>query len=439
MRLEWFKPRNYRHFDLPVNEAFAQKTTKPEFVSRHSFFPLLHYTKVEKRYKKCANTGARSIITKERPIKYASHRDACILSYYAHLLNEALDAHYKISGIDDSVIAYRSLGKANYNFSAEALSFAKSNSPVTILAFDVTGFFDNLAHDLFKKRLKAILGVSELPDDWYKVFRFITRFHFVALDELRAHHEFRSRFSKQSRDRIASVSELKAARVTIHPNPEISKGNRRGIPQGTPISAAASNLYMIDFDTEARSYCDSIGALYRRYSDDVLIVCKPRYAKEAMSKIMKLITKEKLEIADSKTEQTDFDANSTIDYASKAAQYLGFTLDESGPAIRQSSLSRQWRKMRRAIRKTRKTAEARIAAGQSDKVYTKRLYRRFTYLKVSDGDSVRTLRNFSSYGRRSAEAFGEGDKILRQVRKFERATMKELADLKRLNKRNSAK
>ena len=439
MRLGWFKPRNYRHFDLPVNEAFAKKVTRPEFVSRHSFSPLLHYTKVEKRYKKCRNTGARHIVKKERPIKYASHRDSCILSYYSRLLNDSLDVYYEDSGISDSVIAYRSLGKANYNFSAEALSFAKSHSPVTILAFDVTGFFDNLDHGLLKQRFKAILDVPELSDDWYKIFRFITRFHFVALNELKEHREFRSRFSKQSRGRIASISELKAAGVNIHPNPEIPKGYRRGIPQGTPISAAASNLYMMEFDKEARSYCDGIDALYRRYSDDILIVCKPNFARAAKTRVMKLIAKEELDIAEDKTEQTNYDANSTVEYTSKAAQYLGFTLDESGPAIRESSLSRQWRKMRRAIRRTRRTAEARIAAGQSDKVYTKRLYRRFTYLKVSDENSVRAMRNFSSYGRRSAEAFGEGEKILRQVRRFERATIKELASLKRLNKQSSMK
>ena len=434
MQLEWFKPRRYRHFDSPVNKVFAQKATKPIFVSQHSFSPLIHYTKVEKRYKKCTTTGVRFIQNKERPIKYASHRDACILSYYAFRLNEALDEHYESAGISDSVIAYRSLSKANYHFSAEALSFAKANSPVTILAFDVTGFFDNLDHNLLKQRLKSVLRASELPDDWFKVFRFITRFRYVELDELKANQEFRLRFSRKTSARIARVAELKAAGVTFHPNPELVEGNRRGIPQGTPISAAASNLYMIDFDIAARSYCDKIGALYRRYSDDILIVCSTSAAEETKSHILQLITNEKLEVAPHKTEETVFDTNSSVSRTSKAAQHLGFTLDESGPAIRQSSLSRQWRKMRRAIRKTRKIAEAKIASGQSDKAYTKRLYRRFTHLKVRDQTSIRTIRNFSSYARRSAEAFGEDEKILKQVRRLERNAMRELTQLKKLKK-----
>ena len=65
------------------------------------------------------------------------------------------------------VIAYRALGRANYHFSAEALAFARANAPVTILAFDVRGFFDTLDHGLLKQRLKSLLGVSEsIRDHW---------------------------------------------------------------------------------------------------------------------------------------------------------------------------------------------------------------------------------------------------------------------------------
>lgn len=432
MSLEWLKSRGYRHFDLPVTEKFAQKVTNPAFVTRHSFSPLIHYTKQETRYKKCRKTGARAITVKERPIKYASHRDACILSYYAYLLNLLLDKYYTDMDIHDSVIAYRALGRANYDFSAEVLAFAEANAPVVILAFDVTGFFDNLDHRLLKKRLKMILGKDKLPEDWYKVFRFISRFHYVELEELKRHPVFAPRLRRQTRERIASVEELKAAAVTFHPNSGLAKGARRGIPQGTPISSTASNLYMIEFDTAARAYCDKIGALYRRYSDDILVVCKPDDAAVVEAEIMSLIAGEKLEIAADKTEKTLFGGGAHVRHASKAAQYLGFTLDEGGPAIRESSLSRQWRKMRRAMKRTRKMAMIKISAGQADKAYTKKLYRRFTHLKVNDGTSIRAVRNFSSYGRRSAAAFGPGEKITSQLKRFEKAALREIAVLKAL-------
>lgn len=430
MSPDWLKPRRYRHFDLPVNEAFAQKAMNPAVVSRHAFSPLIHYTKTETRYKKCPKTRVRTITQKERPIKYAAHRDACILSYYAHQINQALDTRYEAMGISDNVIAYRALGRGNYDFAAEAMAYAQAEAPVVILAFDITSFFDTLDHGLLKRRLKSLLGVHELSDDWYKVFRSVTQFHYVNLEELKAHPAFRPRLKEKSRDRIASMEELKAEGITFHPNPELAKGHRRGIPQGTPISAAVSNLYMMEFDAAARAYCDQVHALYRRYSDDILVICKPDDAPAIEAEILRLVAVEKLEIAPHKTEKISFEKGRTRPPTTKAAQYLGFTFDESGPAIRESSLARQWRKMRRAMRRAKKSAKWRIAAGLPGKVHTKKLYRRFAYIKVHDGDTLRTLRNFSSYGRRSADAFGQGEKITRQVKRFEQAALREIEKLK---------
>ena len=303
-----------------------------------------------------------------------------------------------------------------------------------ILAFDVTGFFDNLDHGLLKKRLKALLRVTELTDDWHKVFRAITRFHFVDLAELKAHPVFGPRIKGGTHDRIAAVEDLKAAGITFHANPELAKGYLRGIPQGTPISAAASNLYMLEFDVSARAYCDKLDAFYRRYSDDILIICKPIDASAIEAEIMRLLANEKLEISPHKTERTLYNVGAAVTRATKAAQYLGFTFREAGPAIRESSLSRQWRKMQRAMRRARKSAEWRQRAGKSGMVYRKKLYKRFAYITVHDGTSSRILRNFSSYGRRSAKAFGSDEKISGQVKRFERAAQREIAKLKALKR-----
>lgn len=426
----WLKPRRYRHFDLPINEKFIAKATNKEFVATHSFSPLIHYDKAEKRYKKCAVTGKRTISVKNRPIKYASHRDACILSYYAHQLTDSLERIYATAGFGESVIAYRSLGKSNFDFSAEALKYAKANSPVMILAFDVTGFFDNLSHEKLKIRLKHVLGADDLPKDWYKVFRFITNFHFINLADLSAHAIFGSRLKEKGHARIAGMAELKKEGIQIHPNPEFAKGFSRGIPQGTPISAVASNLYMIDFDKNVQDLCIEAGALYRRYSDDILVICKPSDALRIEENLKAFFAREELEISAHKTEKNLFGDATSLLTSSKAAQYLGFSFDISGAAIRESSLSRQWRKMRRAMKRAKKASAQRVATGGSGQIYTKKLYRRFSHLKVADGPAVRIVRNFSSYGRRSAKAFGSDEKIIRQVRRFERAAQRELMDLK---------
>jgi len=432
MSLKWFKKRGYRHFDNPVGQDFAAKVPIPGFVTRNSFLPLIHYTKTEPRYRKSATTGKREITVKERPIKFASHRDACILTYYAHILNERLDGFYKANGLSDSVLAYRALGRGNYHFAADALAFSQKHAPVTILAFDISGFFDHLDHGLLKQRLKSVLGVTSLPEDWYRVFRFVTDFHYVDLVELKKHPAFSGRFKERTRNRIASVEELKTEGITFHPNPELANGRKRGIPQGTPISAVASNAYMIDFDLAARTYCDGIGALCRRYSDDILVVCDVKDADAVETKISTLISAEKLEISKHKTERVEFAGHSAPVKGTKAAQYLGFTFHEAGPAIRESSLARQWRKLRRAIKRTKKVAKRQIAAGKAKKAFTKKLVKRFSYLTVYDGEGVRAVRNFSSYGRRSAAAFDQGERIRRQVKRFERAARREISDLQKL-------
>ena len=369
--------------------------------------------KLERRYRK---TEAKTV-DKQRPIMFASHRDACILSWYARCLNARLEGLYSRYGISDSVIAYRRLGLGNHDFAAEAYAFAKSKAPVTILAFDVTSFFDTLDHLLLKQRLKGVLGVAELDSDWYKIFRAMTRYRYVLLNELKAHEQFGPRIATFSREPIASVAELKAAAITFHGNP--SPGS--GIPQGTPISSAFSNLYMIDFDRLLHAYANSIGGFYRRYSDDILLICPSAEADAAEAKVGELIALDRLQLNHKKTERTLFDPASSGD--AKPAQYLGFVLSTSGVSIRGSSLSRQWRKMRRAIKRTRKAAERAIGTGTSKQVYTKRLRRRFTAVRV---------RNFSSYARRSASILDDCRPVRRQLRRFERAVEKEIRALKSL-------
>ncbi|HYM36434.1 MAG TPA: reverse transcriptase domain-containing protein, partial [Steroidobacteraceae bacterium] len=266
MAVEWFKPRRYKHVDRPVCAAYAEKiASTPLLVEQHSFSPLIHYLKAVKRYK----PGPHKTVVKERPIMYASHRDACILSCYSLRLNERLEEFYKGNALGEHVIAYRSLGKANYDFSAEVFEYAKAHSPCVILAFDVRGFFDTLDHRLLKARLNRILGTSTLSPDWYQVFKFVTKFHFLEKRELLGHPTFAGRFDQKGPVPIGTIAEIKEAGVKVYSN----LNPKAGIPQGTPISASLSNLYMVDFDLATKGYCDSIGALYRRYSDDILVVC----------------------------------------------------------------------------------------------------------------------------------------------------------------------
>ena len=392
----WFRPRGYRHFDAQVGDAYADTVCDRNFVARHSWLPLIHYVRRAKRYRPMDG----KTIYKDRPIMFASHRDACILSKYAFELGQLLEQHYAASGLDECVIAYRRLGRANYDFSANAYRFAQAHQPCVVLCFDVTGFFDNLDHALLKSRLKRVLGVPELPPDWYGVFRHVTKYSKIDREALESHPELSKRLKMDKPEPIATITELHRAGIQIGINP-----NKFGIPQGTPISSAFSNLYMLDVDATMAAACNKVGGLYQRYSDDILIICPEAHETEIIKTLKDVIDAHRLEIKDEKTERALF-ALGTED----VFQYLGFNVSPDGARIRPTSLARQWRKAKRAIRTTKRIGEAEVAAGRANKIYTKRLRKRFAPVGA---------RNFSKYARRAANTFGS-KQIVRQVARLER-------------------
>jgi RNA-directed DNA polymerase len=402
---EWFKPRGYRHFDAQVGAPFAERVSQAEFVERHSWLPLIHYDKRVKRYRpKDAKT-----VFKVRPIMYASHRDSCILSKYAWELSRALDTYYKHFDLDRYVIAYRKLGKSNYHFSADALRFARARPGCVVLCYDVNGFFDHLDHRILKDRLRRILQIPELARDWFAVFRHVTRFSVVEREALAAHPQFGAKLSIRSREPIATIAEVISQGIPIKTNPSTF-----GIPQGTPISSAFSNLYMLDLDLKMVDLCKRRGALYQRYSDDILIICQGADEALITSAFASQLKEHRLNLNEDKSERLITGVGT-----SQAVQYLGFNISTEGAVIRPGSLARQWRKARRSIARTKKIGVAAIASGEASKIYTKKLRKRFYPVGV---------RNFSSYARRSAKAFGS-KKIIRQVLRLERMIDEELRDL----------
>lgn len=401
----WFKPRGYKHFDSPVGEPFSAQASDESFVAQHDWSPLIHYVKPIKRYKPLLN----QTLYKDRPIMYASHRDACTLSKYAYDLSAMLEQNYKDMGLDNSVIAYRKIGKTNHHFSSDTYRFALDNSPCIVLCFDITGFFDHLDHYILRSRLRRILGNKEIPEDWYKVFKHVTSYSKVDKDELQAHPIIGKKMRKGGSDIISTIAKIKSYGIKIHSNK-----NLYGIPQGTPISSAFSNLYMIDLDLEISSACKSFGALYQRYSDDILIICSVDSEKHLTDTLCNSVSNHKLKMKPEKCERVIFDSKLPVSF-----QYLGFDVSPDGATIRASSLSRQWRKLKRNIAYTKKFGSQQIASGKSTIIYTKKLRSKFWPTGV---------RNFSQYARRSSSSFNSPD-IMRQILRLERRADRSIRQL----------
>lgn len=181
-----------------------------------------------------------------------------------------MDCINRRNRLEDAVIAYGKLGRTSYDLATEVTHFACTHGACVMLYFDVANFFGSPDHAILKDRLKRVLGVIELSRDWYSVFRHVTKRSKLELTDLGQNSDFARRMVAASREPVASISEVRRAGIAITTNPD-----GYGIPQGTPISSVFSDLYVLDIDRAMVDACRQAGAIYRRYSDDILLACSP--------------------------------------------------------------------------------------------------------------------------------------------------------------------
>lgn len=271
---KWLERRGYVHFDRPIAiEQVNERVRDPNYVARHSFMPLIGYKIEEPRYKRLQ----RKVVLKPLPIRYASHLDSHIFGYYAALLEPHYEATLAAQELTESILAYRKLslpgsqrGKCNIHFANETFEWIKQQEHCVAFAFDVEGFFDSIDHILLKQRWGNLLGVSQRGEDHYRVFRAITKYSWVDLEQMSKALGFGRNRREKSREPFCRPKEFgeKIAKAGLI---EVNRKSM-GIPQGSPISSLLSNFSMLDFDCAMATNVASWGGLYRRYSDDILVV-----------------------------------------------------------------------------------------------------------------------------------------------------------------------
>lgn len=408
----WFRSRTYLHFDPPVGKKTAVALAKsPAAVKEHAFYPLIRFTvKSQKTRLNKETYKVERKPPKARQISYASHIDSHIYSYYCEILSEHYEKTVKTVGIDSSVLAFRTLGKSNIQFAGDAFKDIASRNSCCVIGLDIKGFFDNLDHNQLKAAWKKILGATELPGDHYAVFKSITKFSFVDRDKLYKALKIPTTNPKNGRNRICSPEEFRTLvrkGGLIESNP--CKG--KGIPQGSPISALLSNIYMIDFDVNVKHFIDLAGGSYYRYCDDMLLIVPRNMRIKTENFIYKEISKLKLEIQKDKNEIRIFTTTRGVLKADKPLQYLGFTFDGKSILIRSASLARYYERANGGIRLAKATMEKynsiRIERGELPRaLHLKKLYKKYSYLG---------RRNFLSYGYRAAKILGSNS-IRKQLR-----------------------
>ena len=340
----------YAHFDLRVSlsmpsiRKYVMDRTK---IVTHSFYPFIHFEKKNSRYGK---KGPK----KPRELYYCSHLDRCVYQRYAFLLNYQYNIWACENNIDDVAIAYRdNLGKNNIDFAKDAFDAIRSFPQCFILVGDFTNFFDNLEHQYLKKMMCEVLGVERLPQDYFSVFKNITRFSswdwkdiVKAAGENIAERGVRKKIN--SKETVLTKEQFQKNKKDIKKN--ISGV---GVPQGSPISAVLSNIYMIKFDKDIKRYVTSKGGIYMRYSDDFIIVLP--YERDAeiadfTSYIFSYVESMKglIDLQKEKTSCYTYKDEAIYEGDQPSSiNYLGFLFDGKNIRIRPRAITKYYYRMRR--------------------------------------------------------------------------------------------
>lgn len=334
--------RRYVHFDIPLSRADCKKlVTDPAAVKSHSFYPFMRHDVVRHKLKR-TSTGIKKS-RKIRDIRYAGHADAAIYAYYNFLLVEGYEKRLDALGLSDNVIAFRALSKSNVDFAQEAFEWIDGNRPCVALGFDVKDFFGSLDHRLLKECWAWVLDMAHLPDDHYSVFKSLTKHASVELIAARR----ALGLSRESLSRISRLCTPAEFRNTIRGGALVFVNPQScGIPQGSPVSAALSNIYMLPFDTKLKAIVEGMGGLYRRYCDDILVVVPEAHEASICKLVQSELSSLRLSMQPSKTLVCHFGPTGKSDVP---LQYLGLIYDGGQVFLRASGVARFYLKMRRGV------------------------------------------------------------------------------------------
>lgn len=470
-RLEAKKLKRYPHFDSDISAADAEILVQDRnAVTSHSFYPFMRYIE---RWNKWAKKGAKGK-SKDRPIRYAARRDAYILSYYRHLLSARYEPLLKKFDLDDVVLAYRRIpddlsgrGKCNIHFARDAVQKIIKLGQCSVVALDISSYFESLDHALLKAKWEMLLGVNRLPDDHHQVYKAITKYAYVDKLEVyerlgffgdkvdpksgRTFKGFLKSFKDIPRPQICSPAEFREKIAGGGSEKSIIKCHDKtfGIPQGSPISDLLANLYLLDFDREMSAEARRLGGHYSRYSDDILIIL-PGSAVDgtaAMRFAQQCIAKHgnEIKIKDEKSYIYEFfpDADGSQNFrrvlghegqGKNGLEYLGFRFDGKQVYIKDSTLSNLWRKVTRKAMKEAVVAAKRYPDKSSVEIRKFINYEKLVkeFGRVEDfedkSDDVRSW-TFWTYASRAQEVFGElGKPIARQLRKHKSVIRQKVND-----------
>jgi len=409
-----YTPKRYLHFDrrIYLNEKTKKYLANPVKIARHAFYPFIYFSiefeKFDKK-KKFLNES-RPVKRKKREIMYASHLDNFVYKYYAKKLNDYYNLWLEENNLDECSIAYRNnkAGKSSIHFSAEVINAICEFKDCYIIVGDFEDFFGSLNHQLLKQRLlNVMMQYEKLPDDWYNIFKSITKYSFYEKSVLEIKLGSDETFFKKKK--LAYFENAKSYRKFKEMHKMKKHKETYGIPQGTAISAVMANVYASSLDKDLHELVSKYGGIYRRYSDDFIILI-PKYYYSILElpkfinikmKIFAIIEQNGLKIHSNKTDCFYFTESKIIDLKRlnfSKVDYLGLQFDGSKVQMRDKSVYKFYRKAYSLIERGNKL---KLEKGLKKPVYRRRIYRLYTDMGVD----APNYGNFISYTKKAQFIF----------------------------------
>ena len=287
--------KNYMHFDYPLfpNERKRLIKNLDNDIPHHRYLPFIRVNIIQPKY----NRGLREqkkIPKKVRKIELPSHHDALIYQYFSYILNKEYNLAVNDSLIDEVAVAYR-LDRhiSNIDVAKEVIDFITLNEECWIIKGDFKHFFDNLDHQILESQLHKVLK-SVYDEDIRQAIKSIENYRFVTKVKLEKQlKEANIRFPYTRNGKSSYLKNSKQLGELLKSNKiRLSAKSCKGIPQGTAVSAILANIYMYSFDSWLGNLIKEYHGLYRRYSDDFIVILplsKNDYCK--VKKIQGLILK----------------------------------------------------------------------------------------------------------------------------------------------------
>lgn len=420
---DWFKDRGYLHLtnriSLEKKKSILAYVSKVQNIIQHRFSPFILKQSKSRRYKfsedfkrkshKAVNDrGEIFSNAKVRPIMYATHIDSNIYSYYSHkIIQPRYEAYLKRNPVLDSCItAYRQIKsedgvrfKYNVDFAKDVFDEIKLRGDCAVLAFDIKNFFPSLNHQQLKKIWSIILGTKSLPKDHYALFKSVTNYSYFIYDDLRQgpkgnlNEKKIARLKNKNKFQLfEDYSDFKESQIQVYKNQKKHEGTISGIPQGLPISAMLANIYMLPFDENlVQKLVGPKACFYRRYSDDLIIICKPNDIDEVEKVTLNEIKKIKLSISPAKTEKFRFkNENGRLEcfkikneqlVPNSYLQYLGFDFYGYRTLIKAANISRFYREMKESIAMKSKRIKAVQQKTLTDEaiIFKRKIFRLYSF------------------------------------------------------------